>query len=71
MLTFSGLRSDEAQDLLRFLGIISANRSACLTGSTGYWIGVIMTPDDPVVQDGKDSFSASFEFEGELDPDGS
>jgi len=27
-----------------------------------------MTPTDPVVQDGRDSYSASLEFEGELDP---
>jgi len=30
------------------------------------WKGVITTPDEPIIQDGKDSFSASFEFEGEL-----
>ena len=32
-----------------------------------YWKGIIVTPENPVIEDSKDSFSASFNFEGEMD----
>jgi len=68
-LTFSGLRSTEVQELLQFLGDHLGQQIGLLDWEHRHWTGVVMTPDDPVVQDDKDSFSASFEFEGELDPD--
>ena len=68
-LTFSGLRSTEVQELLQFLDDHLGQQIGLLDWEHRHWIGVVMTPDDPVVQDDKDSFSASFEFEGELDPD--
>ena len=49
--------------------VISVSRSVSWTGNIGIGSESVTTPSDPVVQDDKDSFSASFEFEGELDPD--
>ena len=68
-LTFSGLLSTESQDFLQFVTDHLGQQIGLLDWEGRYWIGVIVTPDNPIVQDGKESFSASFEFEGELDPD--
>jgi hypothetical protein len=68
VLNFSGLRSDQAQQLLAFLDAHLGEEVGVYDWEHRYWTGVITTPTDPVVQDGKDRFSASFEFEGELVP---
>jgi hypothetical protein len=68
VLNFSDLRSDQAQRLLAFLDAHLGEEVGVYDWEHRYWTGVIMTPADPVVQDGRDSFSASFEFEGELVP---
>lgn len=68
VLTFSGLTETEVSDLLVFLDAHLGEEVGLLDWENRYWKGVIMTPDDPVVQDTRDTFSASFEFEGELDP---
>ena len=60
--------SDQAQQLLAFLDAHLGEEIGCSTGKRRYWKGVITTPTEPVVQDGRDSFSASLEFEGELVP---
>jgi hypothetical protein len=69
VLSFSGLRSSEAQRLRAFFGNHLGLEIGLLDWEHRYWKGVVTTPDDPIVQDGQDSFSASFEFEGELDSD--
>jgi hypothetical protein len=68
VLSFSGLHDTEAQELLEFFDNHLGQEIGLLDWEHQYWVGIVTTPDDPVVQDGKDSFSASFEFEGELDP---
>jgi len=68
VLNFSGLRTDQAQQLLAFLDTHLGEEVGVYDWEHRYWTGVITTPTDPVVQDGRDSFSASFEFEGELVP---
>ena len=68
VLTFSGLRSVQAQQLLAFLDAHLGEEIGLLDWEGRYWKGVVTTPTDPVVQDGRDSFSASLEFEGELVP---
>ena len=67
-LTFSGLTGDDAQDLLRFIKAYLGQQIKLLDWEGRLWVGVITKPDDPIVQDGKEMFSASFEFEGELAP---
>ncbi len=67
-LTFSGLSADEKDGILAFFDTHLGQEIGLLDWEHRYWRGVIMTPDDPVVQDTRDTFSASFAFEGELDP---
>ena len=67
-LNFSGLTEDEKDDLLEFFDSHLGQEIGLLDWEHRYWKGVIMTPDDPIVQDTRDTYSASFEFEGELDP---
>jgi len=68
VLNFSGLSSDQAQQLLTFLDAHLGEEVGVYDWEHRYWTGVITTPTEPVVQDGRDRFSASFEFEGELVP---
>ncbi len=68
VLSFSALYQDEAQDLLRFIRDHLGLEIRLSDWEQRIWKGVITTPDEPIIQDGKDSFSASFEFEGELLP---
>lgn len=67
-LTFSGLTLTEADALLAFVDAHLGQEIGLLDWEHRYWKGVIMTPEDPIVQDTRDTYSASFEFEGELDP---
>lgn len=68
VLTFSGLNSAQARQLLAFMDAHLGEEVGLMDWEGRYWKGVIMTPAEPIVQDGKDSFSASMEFEGELVP---
>jgi hypothetical protein len=68
VLNFSGLTSDQTQQLLAFLDAHLGEEVGVYDWEHRYWTGVITTPTEPVVQDGHDRFSASFEFEGELVP---
>jgi hypothetical protein len=68
VLNFSGLTRDQAQALLTFLDAHLGEEVGVYDWEHRYWTGVITTPTDPMVQDGRASFSASFEFEGELVP---
>ena len=67
-ITFSGLTGDDAQNLLRFIKAYLGQQIKLLDWEGRLSVGVITKPDDPIVQDGKEMFSASFEFEGELVP---
>jgi hypothetical protein len=68
VLTFSGLRSVQTQQLLVFLDAHLGEEIGLLDWEGRVWKGIITSPTDPVIQDGRDSFSASMEFEGELVP---
>ena len=68
VLSFSGLLRVEAQELLTFLEVHLGREIGLIDWEHRYWRGVIITPDEPIVEDKFDSFTASFEFEGELDP---
>jgi len=65
LLTFSGLSEDEAQDLLDWMETYLGQEIRLIDWEDRVWKGVIVNPQDPVVQDGKGcQFTASFEFEG-------
>ena len=68
VLSFSGLKRVETQTYLTFLNTHLGQEIGLIDWEHRYWRGVILTPDQPVVEDAFDSFSASFEFQGELDP---
>jgi hypothetical protein len=68
VLTFSGLSATQSQQLLTFLETHLGEEIGLLDWEGRCWKGVVMTPTDPVVQDGRNSYSASLEFEGELLP---
>jgi len=68
VLTFSGLRSVQTQQLLAFLETHLGEEIGLLDWEGRAWKGIVTSPTEPVVQDGKDSFSANLEFEGELVP---
>ena len=68
VLTFSGLRTLQARQLLAFLETHLGEEIGLLDWEGRAWKGIVTAPTEPVVQDGKDSFSASLEFEGELVP---
>ena len=65
-LTFPSLRRTEACELIRFIREHLGLEIKLSDWEQRVWKGVITTPDEPVIQDGKDQFSAGFEFEGEL-----
>jgi len=66
VLSFSALYREEAHELIRFVREHLGLEVKLSDWEQRVWRGVITTPNEPVIQDGKDSFSASFEFEGEL-----
>ena len=68
VLSFSGLRRTEAQALLAFMGTYLGQEIGLIDWEHRYWRGVILAPDQPVIENSSDNFSASFEFQGELDP---
>ena len=68
VLSFSGLAQRTSPAVARLPGAHLGEEVGLFDWEHRYWTGVITAPTEPVVQDGKDSFSASFEFEGELVP---
>jgi hypothetical protein len=66
LLSFSGLSFDESQDLLEFMENHLGEEIRLIDWEDRVWKGVIVNPQDPVVQDGRGcKYTASFEFEGE------
>jgi hypothetical protein len=65
LLSFSGLKQGEARALLTFMKAHVGVEIGMIDWEGHYWTGIIVTPDDPIIQDGRNSFSASFEFQGE------
>lgn len=66
VLTFSVLKRTEALELLRFMKDHLGVKIGLIDWEQRYWEGVIVTPEEPIVADHHDSYSASFSFEGEL-----
>jgi hypothetical protein len=67
VLSFSGLLNVEAQALLTFMDEYLGQEIGLIDWEHRFWRGVIITPEEPIVEDRFDSFTASFSFEGELD----
>jgi len=67
VLSFSGLGQNEARELLAFFDGHLGQEIGLIDWKKRYWRGVVVTPDEPIVEDSRGSFSASFQFEGELD----
>ena len=67
-LSFTGLRRSEAQDLLDFFDAYLGLEIGMIDWEQRYWVGVITTPEEPIIEDVFNSYSVKFEFEGELDP---
>jgi hypothetical protein len=67
VLTFSGLTQDEAEALLTFLDNYLGQEIGLIDWEQRYWRGVVMTPEEPITEDSRGRFSASLQFEGELD----
>jgi hypothetical protein len=63
---FSTLKDTEAEDLLTFMRTRIGQRVAIYDHEGRKWAGVITTPNEAVVHDGRRGFTASFEFEGEV-----
>jgi len=68
VLTFSGLLRVEAYELQTFISDHLGQEIGLIDWEHRYWRGVITSPSEPLVEDRFDSFTASFDFEGELDP---
>jgi hypothetical protein len=64
-LNFSGLKREVAQSLLTFIDAHLGEQVKLLDSDGRLWVGVIMSPNEPVVQDSRNRFTANFEFEGE------
>jgi hypothetical protein len=64
LLTFSVLKSEEKNALLAFMRATLGKPIRLIDWENRAWRGVIVNPQDPVVEDRRNSFTASFEFEG-------
>jgi hypothetical protein len=67
-LSFTGLRRSEAQDLLDFFDDYLGLEIGMIDWEQRYWVGIVTTPEEPIIEDVFNSYSVKFEFEGELDP---
>ena len=66
VLTFSALKPQQAEALLQFMLRHIGLEIGMWDWEGRRWTGVIVNPNDPAVQDSKESFTASLEFEGTL-----
>ena len=66
VLTFSALKPQQAFGLLNFMKNHLGLEIGLWDWEGHYWKGVITNPNDPVVEDTKDRFTAGLEFEGQL-----
>ena len=67
VLSFSALRRTEAQDLLDFIDDYLGQEVGMIDWEQRFWRGIISVPDEPIVEDSFNSYTVSFQFEGELD----
>jgi hypothetical protein len=66
VLSFSGLNETEARGLLDFMTTHLGLEIGYVDCEQRYWTGVITNTTEPMTQDGRGMYTASFEFEGEL-----
>ena len=66
VLTFSGLKEQEARSLLDFMAAHLGMEVGYVDWESRLWTGIITNPTEAMVQDGRGMFTVSFEFEGEL-----
>ena len=66
VLTFSGLTQTQAQALQDFIAAHLGLEVGFVDWEQRYWKGVITNTTDAVVQDGREMYTASLEFECEL-----
>ena len=67
VLSFSALRRSEAQDLLDFLSDYLGQEVGMIDWEQRYWRGIVTVSEEPIIEDSFNSYTASFQFEGELD----
>jgi len=67
VLSFSALRRTEAQDLLDFFNDYLGQEVGLIDWEQRYWKGVILVSEEPIIEDSFNSYTASFQFEGEMD----
>lgn len=66
LLTFSGLSFQQGQALMTFMENHLGEEIRLIDWEDRLWTGVIVNPQDPLVQDGRGcQYTGSFEFEGE------
>lgn len=68
IMNFSTLKDEDIIDLLEFIQKSIGQEIGLLDFESRQWKGIILTPSSATQQPGIDSFGASFEFEGELEP---
>ncbi len=66
VLTFSGLKRGEAHNLVEFMDTYLGQEIGMIDWEHRFWKGVIVNPENPIVEDFRGSYTASFEFEGAL-----
>ena len=64
VLQFSVLKKEEAYGLLDFMESHLGRKLRLIDWEHRAWTGYIINPQDPIVEDRENSFTASFEFEG-------
>lgn len=67
VLQFNALRKNESDALRVFMKTHLGQKIGIVDWEGRYWTGVILTPGNPFVQDDRNSFSASFSFQGAYD----
>lgn len=65
VLSFSGLTHEQADQLKIFMAAHLGHRIGMIDWEGYRWAGIITTPNDPIVEDSRNRFTASFEFLGE------
>lgn len=68
VVSFSRLLRVESQNLMTFIEAHLGLEIGLIDWEHRFWRGVITTPDEPHIEDKFDSFTTTFEFQGELDP---
>jgi len=63
-LEFTGLEENEAQSLLSFIAATLGKEIGLRDWENRHWAGVITSPDEPIIRNGRHNISTALEFEG-------